>query len=453
MDATLTLTSDFARALHALAHDPLPADVREVARRSLVNVLGTAIGASHDPAVQLLVDFGMQHGGEGSSAVLGRDERLDLLNAAVVNGFSAHLDDFDDTHLMTVIHPGAATMAAVLGIAAQRGISGERLLTAFAIGCEAQLRVGVAMSPEHYDDGWHITGTCAPIGGAVAAGIVLGLDAEQLTHAIGLAASQTIGQREGFGTMVKPFHAGKGAANGLHAALLAEQGFTAPTDALEDPRGYFAVLSPNGSRAESVVEGIGERYELRENTFKPYPCGIVTHPAIDAGIALSDHVADVADVVEVVARVHPLVVELTGAMEPRTGLEGKFSTAHGIAAGLVDGKVGVAQYRDDRVLADDLTQLRAKVRFEVDDGIRRDEAVLELVLADGVTHSYHTEHARGSRSRLLTDDELRTKLHDLVDPVLPGRTDALFRTVEELDDASTIDRLIEVTTRDAEVSA
>jgi 2-methylcitrate dehydratase PrpD len=142
---------------------PLPPRVRRAAERSLLNVLGTAIGASRESAVETVLAKAAAHSGRPVAPVPGRPERVDLTHAALVTGIAAHLDDFDDTHLATVIHPGAATLGASLGLAHQRHASGRELLTAFALGCEVQLRVGVAMSPSHYDAGWHITGTCGVV--------------------------------------------------------------------------------------------------------------------------------------------------------------------------------------------------------------------------------------------------------------------------------------------------
>lgn len=429
------VTRELAAGLVELAGQPLPEGIRDTARRSLLNVLGTAIGASRQAPVEILVAHGQAHGAKATTFVPGRSERLDPLSAALVFGFAAHLDDFDDTHLATVIHPGAATLAATLSAASLRTVDGATALRAFALGCEAQLRVGVAMSPEHYEDGWHITGTCAPIGAAVAAGLVLGLPAAAMARAVGLAASQALGVREGFGTMMKPFHPGKGAVNGLTAAMLVDRGFTAPTDALEHPRGFFAVLSPRGHRPAEVTEALGGRWELADNTFKPYPCGIVTHPAIDAAVALAPKIASPDAVAEVVAQVHPLVPDLTGNMDPHDGLEARFSTAHGIAAGLADGRVGLAQYADGRVTADDVRTLRRKVRYVVDPSKPRESVTLTVHLTDGNQVTEHVAAARGSLARPLTDEELVAKVRDLVEPVLAGRTGAIVDAVASLEDA------------------
>jgi 2-methylcitrate dehydratase PrpD len=444
-----SLTAEFCSQLRAQARSPLPDEVRAAGRQGFLNVLGTAIAASDHPGTSAILDVAAEHGGEARTPIPGRTERADVVTAPLAIGFAAHLDDFDDTHLATVIHPGAATMAASWSMGIARGASGAEVLTAFALGCEAQLRVGVAMSPAHYDDGWHITGTCGGIGAAVAAGLLAGLDDDRLTAAVGIAASSTLGLREAFGTMTKPYHPGKAATNGVLAALLAEQGLSAPRDVLRAPRGFFAVLSPREHDPDSILHGLGSRWELLDNTFKPYPCGIVSHPAIDAAVALAERVGTDGEVERIVARVHPLVPELTGNMDPKDGLQARFSTAHGIAAGLADGRVGLPQYADDRVRDDDVTALRSKVSYEVDPDCPRDQATVTVQLADGSTATEHVEHARGSLARPLDDEELRAKVRALVEPVLPGASDGLFAAVADLAQHDDLRQLVAACTPDS----
>lgn len=437
------LTGELCEGLVQLYEQPLPEDVAKEARRSALNVLGTAVGASRYPAVDAVVAVGGKYGGRPAAPVPGRTERLGLLHAAVAFGLAAHIDDFDDTHLETVIHPSAATMGAALPLALDRKASGRDVLRAFALGCEAQLRVGVAMSPWHYDEGWHITGTCGVIGSAVAAGLLAGLDTASLAQAVGIASSQTLGHREAFGTTIKSYHPGKAAANGLLAVLLAEQGFTGSEQILEARRGFFNVLSPQ-YRAERVTGRLGEDWELLRNTYKPYPCGIVSHPAIEAAVELSREAPDPEDIVRVAVRCHPLVPELTGNPQPRTGLEARFSTIHGVATGLMDGQVGLAQYEDSRVVDPRLSELRSRVRLEVDDECARDAATVEVELADGGSLRHFVEHARGSIARPLTDDELQDKVRALIEPVLPDRTGLLISIVDHLDEAPDLRRLDEI---------
>jgi 2-methylcitrate dehydratase PrpD len=433
-------TSAFCAALAEQARSPLPSPVRRMAERSLLNVLGTAIAASRYPAVEIAIVAGKALGGAPTSPIPGRTERLDAYGAAIATGLAAHIDDFDDTHLATVIHPAAATMATVLALGAWCGTPGALALRAFALGCEAQLRLGRAISPWHYDAGWHITGTCGAVGAAVAGAILLDLDARRLEDAVAIAASTALGQREAFGSMTKGFHAGKAAADGILAALLAERGLRGTKDVLEAPRGFFAVMTTQ-TRPEALA-GIGESWELLENTFKPYPCGVVAHPAIDAALDLAPHVEDLTRIEAITLTCNPLVPELMGTRQPRTGLEARFSAVHGVAVALADGHVGLPQFDDARVAAADVTRLRGLVQLNVREEVRRDEARLEIALADGRSLSKHVPHARGSLERPLSDAELFEKVRALVEPVLPGATQAIETATRALADAPSLNALV-----------
>ena len=307
----------FAARLNALARAPLPAPLAHEAKRALVNVLGLAIGASRHAGVDAIVATARELGGAPVAPVLGRAERVDAHFAALAAGFAAHVDDFDDTHLPTVIHPGAACMAVLVALAEETAPSGRAALRAFALGCEAQLRVGVAISPQHYDRGWHITGTCGPIGAAVTAALLLGFDDAAVARAVRLSATMALGHREAFGTMAKAFHPGKAAANGILAARLAAQAADTPAGVVEDPRGFAAALSTRFDPAQ-MLDGLGERWELADNTYKPYPCGIVAHPSIDAALALRERV-EAGAIAEIRAYCHPLVPELMGNPDPTMG--------------------------------------------------------------------------------------------------------------------------------------
>ncbi|HEX3549813.1 MAG TPA: MmgE/PrpD family protein [Candidatus Elarobacter sp.] len=410
------IAAAFASSLGALAREPLPPPIAHEAKRALLNVLALAAGASRHAGVDAIVEAAREIGGVPSAPVLGRAERVDAHFAALAAGFAAHVDDFDDTHLATVIHPGAACMAVLVALAAQTGPDGEAALRAFAVGCEAQLRAGVAISPEHYDRGWHITGTCGVIGAAVTAALLLGADDAALARAIGLATTMTLGQRDAFGTMAKAYHPGKAAANGILAARLGRAGVAAPKDVIESPDGFAAALSTRFD-PEQMTGALGERWELAENTYKPYPCGIVAHPSIDAALALGTRV-EAGAIASLRARCHPLVPELMGNADPQDGLQARFSAIHGIAAALCDGRVGLPQYETARVVRDDVRAMRAKIVLAPDDALARDAATLEATMADGSTVSEHVAHARGSLARPLTDDELVEKADALMTPVL-----------------------------------
>jgi 2-methylcitrate dehydratase PrpD len=413
----IDLTELAGRAL-AVA-DQVEGLVRAEAVRGLLNVVGTTIGAAATAETDIVAAAMRRSGAPGEVPVPGRADTFDTPSAALLTGFAAHLHDFDDTHLATVVHPGAATLGAALGASWLRDRTGDELLRAFAVGIELQLRVAVAMSPSHYDAGWHITGTVGPFGAATAAAMLMGLDAETTGRALGIASSMTIGHREGFGTMNKPLHPGKAAANGLVAATVAAHGLTASPSALDGPRGYFCVLAPELDPGK-LLDGWGDRWELLDNTYKPYPCGIVSHPAIEAAEALHEAVGG-REVARVDVRCHPLVVELTGNPDPADGLAARFSTVHGVACGVLDGPVGLKSYDDAHVRSAPVVAMRSKIRLVPDPEVARAAAYLTATLVDGSTESRTVENARGSLEVPLSDDQLDRKVLALAERTLPGR--------------------------------
>ncbi|MCT2582045.1 MmgE/PrpD family protein [Actinophytocola gossypii] len=437
--AIRNMSGELAAALLAAT---LPPPAHAETLRTVFNVVHTAVGAAGHPIIDGVV---RTHRSEsGTVPVLGRGERLDQHAAALAVGTAAHLDDYDDTHLATVIHPGAACLGAGLAVGWTGDVTGADLVRAVGLGVEAQLRLGLALTEAHYDAGWHITGTCGVVGAAVTAGLLAGLDESGLTTAIGLAVSQTVGHREGFGSAVKPVNAGKAAANGVLSVLLARAGFTAPATSLDGPRGFFAVLTP-AAAPEIVLGDFGTRWHLLDNTYKPYPCGIVSHPAIDAAVELHPELAG-RRVTAAELRCHPLVPELTGNPDPVNGLQARFSTVHGVATGLLDGQVGLPQYSDERATAPEVAALRHAITVVPDAGCRRDEATLTVTLDDGSTHRGHVDHARGSLARPLTPEELADKGHRLAEPVLGDRAAGLAAAVHALPDAPTLKSLIDAAT-------
>jgi 2-methylcitrate dehydratase PrpD len=345
----------------------------------------------------------------------------------LVKGISSHTFDFDDTHLKTIIHPAGPVVSAALALAERHGASGRALLDATVLGIDVVCRVGNAIYPDHYDRGWHITGTTGMLGAAAACARLLGLDAATTTMALGIAASQPIGVREQFGSMTKPFHPGGAARAGLMSALMARHGYTASVRALEARRGLMQTYSTKCDWSEITGE-LGKRFEISFNTYKPFACGIVIHPCIDGCVQLATaHRLRAEDIERVAINVHPLVLELTGKTAPATGLEGKFSVYHACAAGIVFGRAGEAEFSDATVARPDLVALRQRITATVDPAL--DEAAADVTIACRDGRRLHTfvAHAIGSLQRPLTDADLARKFHGLVDPVLgAARADELI---------------------------
>ena len=332
----------------------------------------------------------------------------------------------------------------MLALAEKTGASGRQVIDALVLGIDVACRVGNCIYPDHYDRGWHITGTTGMLGSAAACARLLGLDTEKTAMALGIAASQPVGLREQFGTMTKPFHPGGAARAGLMAALMAQQGFTASPRAIEAPRGFAQVVSPKCDWNEIHGE-LGQRFEISFNTYKPFACGIVIHPSIDACAQLRERGVKAEDIERLELRVHSLVLELTGKKEPVDGLQAKFSVYHGCAAGLIFGRAGEPEYADEIVNRPDMVALRRKIVATVDDRI--DEAAVEVtaVLTNGTSIALRVDHAIGSLERPMTDAMLARKFHDQADPVLgASQVEALIQACWALGQASSVRALVDL---------
>ncbi len=422
----------------------IPEPVRQSGIRSILNWLGCAVGAARHETVDRALAALAPFSGPAVASVLGREEKLDIFHAALLNGISSHVFDFDDTHLKTIIHPSGPVASALFALAEHMPISGEELLHAFILGVEVECRIGNSVYPEHYDVGWHITGTAGVFGAAAAAGKILGLNEQQMIWALGIAGTQSSGFREMFGTMCKSFHPGRAAQNGLMSAILAKQNFTSSNRVLEAPRGFAHVMSTRRNFDE-ITEGLGTRFEAALNSYKPFACGIVIHPSIDGAIQLKKENGLTGDEVEKIElRVAPLVLELTGKRTPQVGLEGKFSVFHSVAVAVIEGAAGENEYSDARVKDPTVMALRDRVEATIDKSLRDDESYVRIVLKDGRTLEKHVPHAIGSLERPMSDADLEAKFRGLCEPIIGKSTTAkllsLCWDVAKLPDAAEICR-------------
>ncbi|WP_089952080.1 MmgE/PrpD family protein [Limnohabitans sp. 2KL-3] len=393
-------------------------EVEQQAHRTFANWAGCAVGPSTHETVTAALAAVQALEPAPQAAVLGRKERVDMANAAMLNGISSHTFDFDDTHLKTIIHPAGPVASAALALGEHLGASGRQVIDALVLGVEVSCRVGNAVYPHHYDRGWHITGSTGMLGSAAACARLLGLDAVQTQMALGIAASQPVGLREQFGTMTKPFHPGAAAKAGLMSALLARHGFTSSRRALEAPRGLMQVFSDKTDWAE-ITENLGQTWEIALNTYKPFACGIVIHPAIDACVQLRNGHALTADqIARITVRAHPLVQELTGKKTPQTGLESKFSVFHSCAVAIMKGQAGEHEYADEVVRSPEVIALRDRVELIVDRQIHEASVDVTIETTDGRSLHIFIERAIGSLERPMTHDLLKAKFVDQSAPIL-----------------------------------
>lgn len=435
-------TRQLAAFIAETTADQLPAAVWHEGKRSILNFFATAVAGCGQDAIEISLKSLTEFSAADQATVIGRNDRIDALSAAFLNAASSNVFDFDDTHLPTVIHPTAPVASALFALAERQRVGGRDFLLAFALGVEVECRLGIALSPKHYTRGWHITSTCGVFGAAVAAAKVLRLDTRQIISAIGAAATQSAGLVECLGTSAKSISVGNAARNGLWSALLAQGGLHGPAAPLEGTQGYFSAMGENPDWA-ALTSRLGESWELLQNTYKPYPCGIVVHPVIDAILSLRTTV--VPDAIErIIVRGNPLLSQRTDRPHVTTGREAQVSTQHSVAVALLSGQAGLQEYTDACVQDERVRSLRSKVVLEQDSTIPVDSVIVRIFTSDGREHGTTIDHARGSVQRPMSDPDLEKKLRELAGPVLGDRKlrdliDAIW-SLDKRDDASEVVR-------------
>ena len=438
----MTITRRLAQLLSASSASDIPPHVFHQAKRSVLNWLGAALGGCRDESVHHALATITEFAGPPQSTVIGHALRLDALNAALVNGISSNILDFDDTHAHIVVHPTASIGCALLALSEVRPISGRDFLHALVLGVEVECRL---LDPRvaEYKFAWSPTTSVAALGSAAACARAMALGEQQIAWALGIAATQASGLRETGGSMSKAFNAGHAARCGLSAAFLAAKGFTGSGTALEGPKGFIAAFG-EARNVEAVVDAWGSTYQIEMNTFKAFPCGIVTHAVIDACLELHRQGVRAEAIRCVQLTVHPMAVRLTGRENPAAPLEAKLSVYHTAAAALVHGRVGVKEFARACIAEPQVVRLRNSTSVVVEESYAMDEARVAVTLGDGRVVARHIEHAVGSLERPMSDAGLEEKLRGLAEDVLTGAlTNELIARVwslEKLADASALAR-------------
>jgi 2-methylcitrate dehydratase PrpD len=399
--------------------EDIPADVMHLAKRCLMNHIGVALFATLDPAIDILLDVLRAEGCAPAATVIGKGLKTSMQNAALANGFLGHFEDYDDTHT-TVIHPSAPIFPAALGLSEQRTVTGKDFLAAFAVGVEVACRIGLILV-QHFREGaahWHITNTCGVLGAASAVGRLLKLDQSQMVYAFAIAGTQASGLREVFGSMCKPFHAGKAAQNGMMAALLAQRGFTGTDGIFEGARGLVGVMA-TGHDISETTKDLGKSWELPQNGLKPYACGQANHGFIDAALALRKQPGVTPQTIKhIQGSVEQFAPALVRRRHPRSGLESKFCYYHSMAAALIDGQALPAQFTDERAADPAIESLRNRIDFDEDPSLPRRAVRVTLELNDGRTYRERVDHPTGTPGNPMSDAMVQEKFHGLVSAAL-----------------------------------
>jgi len=428
----------------ALQRDAIPAAGLATARRAFLDTFAVTLLGSRSQAARIVAQSAFENGAaDGPCTVIGFGRRTDLLNAALINGTSAHADLFDDNNAPMVAHPSSPLVSALLPLAQLTGASGSDVLTAYCVGFEVGVTLGRILNPKLYEAGWHATRVLGVLGTAAAASRLLRLDAARTAHALGITASMASGIRQAFGTMTMALHVGLTARDGIHAALLAKDGFGADHGALNGRFGFFRLFAATD---EVAALALGQPFELIRSSiiFKPYPSGAPTHAAIDCALALADQV-QLNDIAEIACLVHPWNAITLRDAAPRDPLQAKVSLKFCVAAAFARIRVTPDEFTEDALTDPKIRRLMERITVRISNDLPDNgefPAELQITMTDGSVKSERRDVPRGGSTVPLSNNELEQKFQNCAKGVLKqSMIDRVPAVVAQLDNLANIDGL------------
>lgn len=422
---TSGLTAYVGKFVTATTSEQIPQEVIELGKKSILDGLGLALAGSRAETGSISRKYIEQVGVcNGKATIIGSAQKTSPRFAALVNGISIHADDFDDTQLAAakdrvyglLMHPTVPVLPAIFALAEQRAVSGKEWMLAYHLGAEVECKIAEAIAPRHYQDGFHTTGTCGPFGSAAACAKLLKFDLTKTLNAFGLAASQSGGLRENFGTMTKPFQAGHAAESGLFSAELVALGWTAAEQILEAERGFFHAAG--GSYDPSaIMDRLGNPWTFASPgvSLKPYPSGSLTHPAMtEVARLIEAHKIQATQVEKVDIGANHNMTSTLLHHQPKTGLEAKFSMEFCLAILLLEHKAGLGQFSDKVVQRADVQEMIRKINFYVDPeaesaGYDKMTSILKIHLTDSRVITGRADFGKGSPANPMTFEDAATK--------------------------------------------
>ncbi len=442
----------------------MPSGAVHLAKRCVIDGLGVMLAGSATRGSVTLRDYIRGLDERGEATVFAPDLfRTAAASAALANGASGHALDWDDTQLSSsperifglMTHPTVPPLAAALALGERYRVSGAQLLEAFLIGFEVECKIADAIHPNHYKKGFHSSGTIGTFGSMAASARLLELDPDAVAHALSITASMCSGIRVNFGTMTKPLHVGRAAANGVMAAELAKRGFTGGADGLDGPWGFFSVFSFGGGfEADRIIGQLGQPYSIVSPgvSIKPYPCGVLGHPSMDAMRKLvTTHDVNPEQIRAIRLRAGSNILNPLRYPVAHTELEAKFCPAFMLSAIALRRRAGVHEFSDEFVRSRPVQEMMARTTTVLDPeiearGFEKIRSTVEVDLLDGTRLVEHAdERYRGGPDRPFTRDELHEKFTECAELVLPASaiTEALG-LVESLEDVADVTDLVKI---------
>ena len=438
----MTATARLAEFVVKTSLEDVPAEALPCVRRAALDTLGVMLAGASEPAAAIVRRAIRVESGLPLCTVIGTSLRTAPTWAALANGVAGHAHDFDDTNFALMGHPSVPLFAAALASAEAEMADGRALALAYVLGFEIDAAIGSALNPDHYVKGWHATSSIGTLGCAAAATRLMGLDAEQTRHALGIAASLASGLKENFGSMTKPYHAGHAARNGVWAAMLAREGFSASDSALEGKQGYARAFGGRAPLADALA-ALGRTWHVTTSrvAVKPYPSCALTHSTIDALLRMRvQHGLAPDRIAAVEVGVHRVVPDVLQHAEPATALERKFSMQFCAATALVDGRVDIGSFEDGEVANRVTRALMGRIRMVVDETIpdtleQQAWSRVTVRLTDGTALALPPGGAQGHPDEPLSDDALREKFLGCAAMALPrDEAEGIADQIARIDD-------------------
>ena len=449
-----TTTSNVSEFIVNLSYNKIEKQTISYAKKAILDTIGVAIGGSNTEASTLLTNFIGNFKDKEESSILGKDSfQTSSLNAALVNGFRAHVLDYDDVYPEMSGHPSAPLVSAIISLGEKEEISGEKFLEAYVTGFEIQSRLAEVIFPEHDKKGWHSTSTTGVMGAAAASAKILNLNLEEVNVALGIAGSLACGLRQNFGTMTKPLHAGNASKNGIFASLLAQKGFTAYEDILDATYGYCKVFSGKEDiNYEKWSKSFGRPLvlSLPNVGLKKYPSCFATHQALDAILSLlSENDFVYENIKEVRCETAPRFLRVLSYHSPDTEVEAKFSMEYCIARAIIDKKLGLEQFTLAKIQDPQVKELETRIKFIVHPQQQNEEGFgftsVTVILKNGDHLNKKIVKPSGSPINTITKDALLLKYLDCTKNVLPQHNiDQSLEYLENLEKLDSIKKLISV---------
>lgn len=443
-DAT-GLTRKIAENSAALRFEALPADVVSIAKCCLIDWLGVTLAGAKEPLSEMLQAEAAEEGAKPQASVIGGGFKTSMVQAALVNGAASHALDYDDVNLTMPGHPTVPVVPALLALAERDDVDGEAFIAAFIAGVEAECRIGALMGESHYQKGWHTTGTVGTFGAAAAAAHLLGLDADGCVTAYGIAGTQAAGLKSNFGTMCKPLHAGKAAANGLTAALLAKRGFTSNPEILECVQGFGDTQTDN-FQPDLALDGLGTTFHARGILFKYHAACYGTHASIEAATRIREQHNLTPDRVEKIeVRVPESYEKMCNIQNPTTGLEGKFSLRFTTAMALAgENTAKIDNYNAEKCQDPVIVNLRDKTTVVPEDKWEHANSEVLVSTQDGLVLRQMADASIPEADQERQWFRLSSKFCDMAKPEIGAdRADAVVEAVQRLEFQKTLSEIVD----------